>query len=193
MSRSMKFGVATILATFVFTLLIPEDAEARWRRRGRWRGGYSSAGGCCGVPVSCCGVAAAPVSACPTGACGVATSACPGGICDVSGGAYSGGYSAGYGSQTHGQPTLAPTPQGTYRQNGLNQSAPPPAPNGSTIRQETQLNGNVQGSAQGDIQGGAAASPSDRGNNAPPPPPAGGEGSAGQGGERSAPPPPPEQ
>src|SRR5688572_29388460 len=116
MSRSMKFGVATILATFVFTLLIPEDAEARFRRRGRFRNGGYGSNGCCGAPVSCCGVAAAPVSSCPTGACGVATSACPGGVCDISGGAYSGGHSMGYGSNVQGQPQLAPTPNGAYRQ-----------------------------------------------------------------------------
>lgn len=189
MSRSMKFGLVTVLATFVISMLVTDNAEARRWRRGRWRNaGYSSyaSGGCCGVPVSCCGVAAAP--ACATGACGVATSACPGGVCDVTGGAYSGGYSAGYGANIQGmnQPTLAPGAtlapggQGTYRQNGINQSAPPPAPNGGTLQQNQSLDG-------------SAPSPSDRSNGQAPPPPTTNGASADQGSERSAPPPPPEQ
>jgi hypothetical protein len=187
----MKFGMLTIVGFFVISLMTPDDAEARRRWRGRWRNaGYSSyaSQGCCGVPVSCCGVAAAP-AACPTGACGVATSACPGGVCDVTGGAYSGGYSAGYGANIQGmnQPTLAPGAtvapgaQGTYRQNGVNQAPPPPAPNGSTLQQNQSLNG-------------SAPSPSDRTDSqAPPPPTAGGESAGQETTERSAPPPPPDQ
>jgi hypothetical protein len=190
MTRSMKFGMLTIAGLVVISLMAPDDAEARRRWRGRWRNtSYSYASnGCCGVPVSCCGVAAAP--ACPTGACGVATTgfstgacgvasgACPGGVCDVTGGAYSGGYSAGYGTTAPGSPTLAPIPQGTHQQNGATQSAPPPAPNGGTLQQNQSLNG-------------TAPSPSDRSlDQAPPPPTANGAAGAI---DRSAPPPPVDQ
>jgi hypothetical protein len=198
MSRSMKIGITTIIAAFVVSMVAPEDAEARYRRLRRRAVSYGYSGGCCGVPQTCCGVAAAPVchTGCETGACGVATSACPGGVCGVAstaypahgvvtngcptgactiaGGTYSGAYSAGYGQSVQGtiqhqhQPTLPPAPQGTF-----DQSAPPaPGVNGATNGAQPQERG--------------TSSPSDRSEDRPLPPPA-------REGDRAAPPPPQEQ
>ena len=166
MNRSMKLGLATIVAAFVVSLVATEDAEARHRRHRRHRHG-----GCCGyVAPSCCGAPVAP--ACPT-ACGVATNACPGGVCGVAGGAYSGGHAAGYGA----------VPGTVNGQGALNQ--PTPATNGTgTFRQE-------QGTTTPE-QNGATRSPSDR----PPAPAGASNGTAGQpgaAGGASAPPPPPQE
>jgi hypothetical protein len=167
MTRSMKLGLATIVAVFAVSLLVTEDAEARHRRFGRHR-----RGGCCGYTApSCCGAAAAP--ACQP-ACGVATSACPGGACGVAGGAYHGGHTTGYGAApgvVNGQTTP---------------SQPTPAINGeSTFRQD-------QAPPNGAGQNGAVRSPSDR----PPAPAGAANGSAvppAEGGGTSAPPPPQDQ
>lgn len=184
MSRSMKFGIATIVAAFVVSLMATDEAEARRRgRHHRGRGGCYGYSACCGAqPVGCCGVAvSACQTGCVTGACGVATSACPSGACGVGMGGYSGGYSAGYGSSVQGRiySNMPPAPQGTF-----DQGAPPLAPNGSgTFREERRdLNGSS-----------GTRSPSDRGDNQPPPPPGAGERSpqpADREADRSAPPPP---
>jgi hypothetical protein len=172
MSRSMKWGLATIVATFAVGLMVTEDAEARHRRRGRHH-----RGGCCGyVAQSYC----APVShtACAP-ACGVATNACPGGVCGVAGDVYSGGHSSGYGAASG-----VMNGYGAYGQ-------PTPALNGDTFRADQ---GRLNGAQNGAAPNGAARSPSDR----PPAPPAPADapnGSAAQPdapGTSSAPPPPPQ-
>ena len=74
MSRTMKFGIATIVAAFVVSLAVTDEAEALFHRRAHRRA-WGGSGGCCGYvqQSSCCGVAA-PVcqTGCETGACGVA-------------------------------------------------------------------------------------------------------------------------
>ena len=103
MSRSMKFGIATIVAAFVFSLVGAEDAEARHRRHRRNRCGCHGYSSHCAPAPSCCGV----------------VQACPGGVCGVTNGAHSAGYGATNG-QSQNQPTLPPAPAAT------DQAAPPP-------------------------------------------------------------------
>jgi hypothetical protein len=185
MSRSMKLGIVAIIAVFVASLMVTDDAEARHRRRARHRrGGCAGYSSCCGynpcygaAPVSSCGACATP--SCQTGACGVATGNCPGGVCAVGSGAYSGGYNAGYGSSVQGYNSTIPQAPGiTNGQGGFDQ-APPPAPNGNTFREDQR------GSADG------ARSPSDRSDDRPAAPAE--SGAAPAGGERAAPPPPPQE
>ncbi|MEX2139666.1 MAG: hypothetical protein WD894_10420 [Pirellulales bacterium] len=156
MSRSMKLGIATVVAAFVVSLMATEDAEARHRRRGRHRHG-----GCCGyVAPSCCG---APV-------CGVATN-CPGGVCGVAGGAYSGGHTTGYGTAPgalNGQGTVnqSPTPAtngaGTFRQEQGSSAA---GQNGAT-RSPSDRPPAPAGAANG-----SAGQPGGEGSTSAPPPP----------------------
>jgi hypothetical protein len=153
MSRSMKLGLATVVAAFVVSLIATEDAEARHRRFGRHRRGT-----CCGyVAPSCCG---APVA-----------QACPGGVCAVSGGAYNGGHAAGYGSAPgvlNGQgninqsPTPATNGAGTFRQDQGSNAA---GPNGAT-RSPSDRPPAPAGAANG-----SAGQPGGAGNSSAPPPP----------------------
>jgi hypothetical protein len=152
MNRSLKFGLASIVAAVLVSLIaLPDDAEARHRRHHRRNGcfgcgGYSN--GCCGqVSHGCCGVAAAPVcNPCGSGGCVTSAPAAACTNCTV-GGVIQGGHSAAYpatnGAHIHGTPSLAPAAPAL---NGT--TAPPPAPNGAAT--ETFR------------EGGAAASPSDR-------------------------------
>jgi len=105
MSRGMKFGIVTIVATFALSLLAPDDAEARHRRHRRHRCGCHGYTACCAPAPSCCGVV---------------QQACPGGVCAPANGSHHAGYGATQNGQ--GQPTLPPSPA------GADQSAPPPAP-----------------------------------------------------------------
>jgi hypothetical protein len=162
MNRSLKFGLASVIAAVLVSLVaLPDDAEARHHRRGRRGcGGWNGCGG--HVSHGCCGVAVAP-SCSPCGNGGYATSSpCGAGGCVTSapvaagctnctvGGAIQGGYSAAYpatnGTHAHGTPSLAPAAP------ALNGTAtPPPAPNGAAT-----------GTFREDTREGAATSPSDR-------------------------------
>lgn len=176
MSRSMKLGIAGIVAAFVFSLVATDDAEARHRRFGRHRRG----GGCCGQNVgcyvpqpTCCGAVAAP-------------SACPGGACGVAGGGYSGGYSAGYGGvQGQNGSTMPPAPGALNGQGRFDQSPTPAAPNGGATFREEQRDLNGAG------QNGAARSPSDRPLDRAPAPPRAANGAGQTGGQDNQPPAPP--